>query len=81
MTAVDKGLNFCVKNNLISAVDFRDAVKHYSVSMNEGTMAQSYEITGLSEVATCKIATKPMIRDVSEYVKIMRGNGGEKCFE
>jgi len=78
MSAADKALDFCVKNNLTSAVDFRDAVKHYSISSDEGTMPQVNRITGLSEAASCKIAVKPQIRDVSEYVKIMRGNGGVK---
>lgn len=78
MSAVDKGLDFCVKNNLTSAVDFRDAVKHYSISSDEGTIPQVNEIKGLSEAASYKIAVKPQTRDVSEYVKIMRENGGVK---
>ncbi len=78
ITSVDKGLDFCVKNNLISAVDFRDAVKHYSVILNEGNVSPIAGIAGLSEASTSKIAVRPQIRDVSEYVKIMKENGGVK---
>ena len=77
MTAVNKALNFCVKNNLPSAVDFRDAVRHYSISSGKGATTQSTEISGLSEAASSKIAVKPKMRDISEYIKIMKGNGGE----
>ena len=69
--AVDKALNFCVKNQLISAVDFRDAVKHYSITSTANIIPQSAALTGVSEPATCKISVKPKIRDISEYIKIM----------
>jgi hypothetical protein len=70
--AMDKALNFCVNNQLISAVDFKDAVKHYLKIADEKAILQNTVITGLSEAASNKIAIKPKIRDISEYVKIMR---------
>lgn len=74
--AVDKALKFCVNNKLNSAVDFKDAVEHYSKIREEKT--ETIEpIRGLTEAVSLKIGTKPKIRDISEYVKIMNeGIGG-----
>lgn len=73
--AVDKALKFCVNNNLNSAVDFKDAVEHYSKITEEKTDAIE-PIRGLTEAVSLKIGTKPKIRDLSEYVKIMNESFG-----
>lgn len=75
-SAIDKALKFCVNNKLNSAVDFKDAVEHYSKITEEKTEAIE-PIKGLTEAVSLKIGTKPKIRDISEYVKIMNeGIGG-----
>ncbi|AGL00978.1 IS21 family transposase [Desulfoscipio gibsoniae] len=73
--AIDKALDFCVSYRLNSAVDFRDAVKHYAILTQEKNTSQP-PITGLTETASVKIGIKPRIRDISEYVKIMSENHG-----
>ena len=73
--AIDKALDFCVIHRLYSAVDFRDAVKHYTILTQEKNTSPP-PITGLTETASAKIGIKPVIRDISEYVKIMNENHG-----
>ena len=73
--AINKALDFCMSHRLNSAVDFRDAVKHYAILTQEKN-ASHPPITGLTETASAKIGIKPRIRDISEYVKIMSENQG-----
>jgi len=73
--AIDKALDFCVSHGLNSAVDFRDAVKHYAILTKEKNDSHP-PITGLTEKASAQIGIKPRIRDISEYVKIMSENHG-----
>ncbi len=74
-TAIDKALEFCVNNKLNSALDFKDAVNHYSKITNEKTNITE-PIKGLSEAVSLKIAIKPRIRELSDYVKIMNERSG-----
>jgi len=74
-TAIDKALDFCMSHRLNSAVDFRDAVKHYAILTQEKN-ASPPPITGLTETASAKIGIKPRVRDISDYVKIMSENQG-----
>lgn len=74
-TAVDKALKFCVNNKLNSAVDFKDAVEHYS-KITEEKIDVIEPIKGLTEAVSLKIGTKPKIRDISEYVRIMNESIG-----
>jgi len=73
--AINKALDFCMSQRLNSAVDFRDAVKHYAILTQEKN-ASPPQITGLTETASAKIGIKPRVRDISEYVKIMSENQG-----
>lgn len=73
--AIEKALDFCVSHRLNSAVDFRDAVKHYAIQIQEKNVSHP-PITGLTEAASAKIGIKPRIRDISEYVKLMSENNG-----
>lgn len=73
-TAIDKALDFCVSHRLNSAVDFRDAVKHYTIQAQEKHATPP--IKGLTETASAKIGIKPRIRDIAEYAKLMSENNG-----
>jgi len=76
---IERALDFCMSHRLISAVDFRDAVKHYSVITKERGQPQTNltsHITGLTESTSSKIGIKPRIRDIAEYVKIIKENHG-----
>ena len=73
--AIEKALDFCVSHRLISALDFRDAIKHFAILTQEQTSSQP-PITGMSETASAKIGVKPRIRDISEYIKMMSENNG-----
>jgi hypothetical protein len=71
--STDKALDYCVKNKLFSAVDFRDAAKHYARSAEE--CGSNEESTSLLTVkSTEKIAVNTQVRDMWEYIKIMRGS-------
>lgn len=65
-----QALDFCLKNKLYSAVDFRDAVIHYSKMINEETNPLAADVVPLSPGSTDKIKAKPQIRDITEYSKI-----------
>lgn len=76
---IEKALDYCISHKLISAVDFKDAVKHYAVMTEEKGQPPNISnppITGLTETASSKIGVKPRIRDISEYVKIMSEDHG-----
>lgn len=74
---IDKALDYCINNRLFSAVDFRDAVKHYSrITDGLEDVHQAQQIKGLTENSTVKINAKAQVRDISEYIKIMNGNTG-----
>jgi transposase len=70
---IEKALNFCIRNKLYSAVDFKDAVKHYAKEQHSNTTTdKSVEIISLSSTSMEKIKTKPQIRDISEYTEILK---------
>lgn len=68
---VDKALNFCIKNCLYSAVDFKDAVNHYSKESRDDTSFLSdIDAAPLSLESMEKIKIKPGVRDISEYARL-----------
>jgi len=67
---ISKALDFCIKNNLYSAVDFRDAVIHYGKVIIKETKPLVGDVVSLSPNSAEKIKAKPQIRDISEYSKI-----------
>lgn len=67
---INKALDFCIKNTLYSAVDFRDAVIHYGKVVNKETKTIKADVVPLSPSSTDKIKAKPQIRDIAEYSKI-----------
>ncbi|EYE87201.1 hypothetical protein Q428_14620 [Fervidicella metallireducens AeB] len=74
-SSISKALDYCVKNHLFSAVDFRDAVNHYS-KINVESENAPVEIKGITESATSKITGKVKVRSISEYADIMNGSNG-----
>lgn len=76
LTTADKALEYCVKHQLHSGVDFKDAVKHYFVQNKNSADGETQPIKGLTEKVSAKISIKPLVRDLSEYVKIMNENQG-----
>jgi len=75
-TIMDKALEFCVSNNLNSAVDFKDALKHYSKIAEKKAENQTEPVKCLTETVSIKAAIKPKVRDISEYVKIFKESSG-----
>jgi transposase len=71
---VNKALDFCLKNRLYSAVDFKDAVIHFTKEKPQITGQYDVEIKPLSPESTDKIKTKPQIRDISVYTRILKMN-------
>lgn len=72
--AVDQSLDYCVKNKLFSSVDFKDAVLHYSRGTKTIESSPSSGISPLSADSIEKIKTKPEIRNISEYAKILNAS-------
>lgn len=72
--SIEKALDYCIKNKLFSAVDFRDAVKHYTRLTETPDSISSLE--GLTESSTSKISAKAQIRDMAEYIRIINNTGG-----
>lgn len=72
----EKALDYCLKYKLFSAVDFRDAVKHFS----KETSHQALENQGLmnNDIGTLneKATVKAQVRDISEYANIMNQKAG-----
>lgn len=79
-STIEKALDYCTNNRLISAVDFKDAVKHYSaVTEAKETAHDNNTLSLLTEGASTKIGIKPIIRDLTVYTKIMsQSSGGSK---
>lgn len=75
--SINKALDYCIKNRLFNAADFRDATNHFSKTINE-TSTSIEKIKGITELATDKISNKVQTRSIIEYVKIMNGNNGGK---
>lgn len=67
---ISQALDFCIRNNLYSAVDFKDAVIHYSKVVNKEIKPLEVDVVPLSPNSADKIKAKPQIRDIAEYSKI-----------
>jgi len=73
LESIDKALDFCIKNNLFSAMDFNDAVNHYHKDKKAFTEDTSVIMAPLSADNIEKFKIKPKVRDISEYQKIIGG--------
>jgi len=68
-----KALDFCLKNKLFSAVDFRDAINYFEgKNITKTLKTNEQEIVSLSPGSKDKIKTKPQVRDISEYSKLFQ---------
>ncbi|AZO96684.1 IS21 family transposase [Halocella sp. SP3-1] len=67
---INKALDFCLKNKLYSAVDFRDAVNHYGKVVTTEAKPLEIDVVPLSPSSIDKIKAKPQVRDIAEYSKI-----------
>jgi len=70
----DQALRYCVDNRLYRAVDFADAVIHFSKSLEERMPDTSNSnVKQLSGADPTKWKAKPQIRDIEIYQRILRG--------
>lgn len=69
---VDKTLNYCIKNGLYSAVDFKDAMDHYN-SIPLKDKRKGIDFTPINDEIDQKIKSKPKIRDIGEYTALLEG--------
>lgn len=69
--AINKALDFCVKNHLYSGGDFKDAVAHFGKEKYIQESSNNLNITLLSQDSLEKVKIKPQIRDMREYIKIL----------
>ena len=72
VSSISRALDYCINNKLYSAIDFRDALNHYS-KIVESPENKDNEIQGITETSTNKIISKVQIRPMNEYIKIMNG--------
>ena len=70
----NKALEFCMKNHLYRATDFRDAVAHYEKDKAKLGNGLVTEPVALTPENIEKIKVTPKIRDMSEYINAFGGN-------
>lgn len=66
---VDKALNYCIKYNLYSGIDLRDAVNHYSKKIIDNNVEVTDKISNLK--LANRSCAKAKVRDISKYIEIM----------
>ncbi|WP_066640169.1 IS21 family transposase [Desulfolucanica intricata] len=74
---IREALDYCLKNKLFSASEFSDALKHYQnlikIPTDNTTATTCTDINPLHEVDRSKMKTKPEVRSINEYKKILCG--------
>jgi transposase len=73
--AINQALAYCMKHRLYAATDFADAVNYFSKSQTQSTktMNQKVEVQLLNDLDSQKIKTKPQLRDLEVYQRILAG--------
>src|SRR5665648_287351 len=73
---IDQALVFCLKNQLYSAVDFCDALTHFSTPSrgSQSVSSTPNEVQQLNQEAQSKLKTKPQVRDIQDYVSVCEGD-------
>jgi hypothetical protein len=73
---IDQALVFCLKNRLYSAVDFCDALRHFSAPSggSQSVSLTPTEVKPLNQEAQSKLKTKPQVRDIQDYVSVCKGD-------
>lgn len=70
---ISKALDFCVKNRLNSATDFKDAIAHYTKEQHGQTISKDIlKIAPVSLDSLEKIKAQPQVRDIKEYSDIFK---------
>lgn len=70
---ISKALNFCTKNKLCSAMDFKDAIVHYGKEQqNRVPVEKPSEIIPIFSDNPEQIKARPQIRDIKEYIDIFK---------
>lgn len=73
---IDLAIVFCLKNRLYSAVDFCDALTHFSAPSrgSQSVSSTPNEVQQLNQEAQSKRKTKPQVRDIQDYVSVCEGD-------
>jgi hypothetical protein len=73
---IDLSIVFCLKNRLYSAVDFCDALTHFSAPSrgSQSVSSTPNEVQQLNQEAQSKLNTKPQVRDIQDYVSVCKGD-------
>ncbi|PQQ66261.1 IS21 family transposase [Acetivibrio saccincola] len=74
LEVMEKALDFCLKNRLHRATDFQDAISHYQKEKHD-TEHFEIKISALTQEVLEKIKITPKIRDMSEYINALGGQG------
>ena len=69
----NQALAFCIKNSLYSAVDFKDATKHFYKESASVTEINKVKILPLEPSTLEKIHTQAQVRDFQTYIDILHG--------
>ncbi|HZK28414.1 MAG TPA: IS21 family transposase [Thermoclostridium sp.] len=70
---VGKALDFCIKNRLYSAIDFRDAMAHYGKGQHRQTvLEEALKVAPLSPDSLEQIKAQPQVRAIKEYSDIFK---------
>ena len=73
LESISKALDFCMKNYLYSATDFKDAVAHYQKDKNKLEDQLIVGPVSMTPDTLEKIKATPKIRDMSEYINALGG--------
>jgi len=72
-STINKALDFCTKNRLYSAMDFKDAIVHYAKEQQyQAPQKESFKVIPVSLDSLERIKTRPQVRDIKEYADIFK---------
>lgn len=70
---ISRALDFCSKNRLYSATDFKDAITHYGKEQQcRVPSEETSEIIPVFPDNLEQVKARPQIRDIKEYIDILR---------
>ena len=70
---INKALDFCTKNRLYSATDFKDAITHYGKEQQvKVSLEEPLKVMPVSPGSLEQIKTQPQIRNIKEYADIFK---------
>ncbi|NLB34501.1 MAG: hypothetical protein GX817_01560 [Elusimicrobia bacterium] len=76
---IERALHYCLRHNLFSATDFRDAVDHFirlqqQEVLGRATTNDPIEIKPLEGADRSKLGTKPVVRSFEYYKELLEGS-------